>query len=139
MNLFFAKEILVSPIIFQFYCVKMSGKLKHLVKNWAQTFRFILFMITQHLLSKKSDLNILGNKKTRQITLLSIVLSKFLMKTLPTPERRRLGSRWLHIIRMGLPFSTSKFIVSRALSAAKKIIFEKLDINSYLSCNLIQK
>jgi hypothetical protein len=32
---------------------------------------------------------------------------------------RRDGSRWLHMILMGRPFSTSKFIVSRALSAEK--------------------
>ncbi len=33
---------------------------------------------------------------------------------------RRDGSRWLHMILMGRPFSTSKFIVSRALSAEKE-------------------
>ena len=45
---------------------------------------------------------------------------KFLMKTLPTPLLRREGSRWLHMIRMGRPLSTSKFIVSRARSAGSK-------------------
>lgn len=37
------------------------------------------------------------------------------------PDLLRLGSRWLHMMRMGFPLSTSKFIVSRALSAAKDI------------------
>ena len=54
------------------------------------------------------------------MALLSMALSRFLIKTLPTPDRRRLGSRWLHMIRIGRPFKTSKFIVSRARSAAKK-------------------
>lgn len=49
--------------------------------------------------------------------LLSIDLSRFLIKMLPTPERRRDGSRWLHMIRIGRPRSTSKFIVSKARSA----------------------
>mmetsp|Transcript_8037 Transcript_8037/g.10856 ORF Transcript_8037/g.10856 Transcript_8037/m.10856 type:complete len:223 (-) Transcript_8037:673-1341(-) len=35
--------------------------------------------------------------------LLSIVSSKFLMKMLPTPLFRAEGSRWLHMMRMGLP------------------------------------
>ena len=58
-------------------------------------------------------------EKVSYMALLSISLSKFLMKTFPTPDRRRLGSRWLHIIRMGRPFKTSKFIVSKARSAEK--------------------
>ena len=53
------------------------------------------------------------------MALLSIVLSKFLIKMLPTPERRRDGSRCDHMMRIGLPLSTSKFIVSRALSAVQ--------------------
>ena len=39
------------------------------------------------------------------------------MKMFPTPERRREGSRWDHMIRIGRPLMGSKFIVSRALSA----------------------
>lgn len=54
------------------------------------------------------------------IALLSILLSKFLMKTLPTPDLRREGSRWDHIIRIGRPFSISKFMVSSALSAVNE-------------------
>ena len=49
--------------------------------------------------------------------LLSIPLSRFLIKMFPTPERRRAGSRWDHMILIGRPFRPSKFIVSRALSA----------------------
>ena len=49
--------------------------------------------------------------------LLSIPLSKFLMKMFPTPDRRRAGSRWDHMILIGRPFRLSKFMVSRALSA----------------------
>ena len=57
-------------------------------------------------------------EKVSYMALLSMDLSKFLMKTLPTPDFRREGSRWDHIIRMGRPFITSKFIVSRARSAS---------------------
>ena len=63
------------------------------------------------------------------MALLSMLLSKFLMKTLPTPERLRLGSRWLHMMRMGRPFNTSKFIVSKARSAVaeqNKILSHKI-------------
>ena len=49
--------------------------------------------------------------------LLSMLLSRFLMKTLPTPDLRSDGSRWDHIILIGRPFIVSKFIVSSALSA----------------------
>ena len=52
--------------------------------------------------------------------LLSMLLSKFLIKTLPTPDFRNDGSRWDHMILMGRPFIVSKFIVSRALSAGNK-------------------
>ncbi len=55
------------------------------------------------------------------MALLSIDLSKFLMKTLPTPDRRKDGSRCDHMIRIGFPFKASKFIVSRARSAEKDI------------------
>ena len=41
------------------------------------------------------------------------------MKMLPTPDRRRDGSRWDHMIRMGRPLNVSKFIVSRARSAVE--------------------
>ena len=46
-----------------------------------------------------------------------MLLSKFLMKMFPTPERRREGSRWDHMMRIGRPFRLSKFIVSNARSA----------------------
>ena len=49
--------------------------------------------------------------------LLSMLLSRFLMNTFPTPDLRRDGSRWDHMILMGRPFIVSKFMVSRALSA----------------------
>ena len=49
--------------------------------------------------------------------LLSIFLSKFLIKIFPTPDLRKEGSRWHHIIRHGRPLIGSKFIVSKALSA----------------------
>jgi hypothetical protein len=54
------------------------------------------------------------------MALLSIVLSKFLIKTLPTPDLRSEGSLWDHIIRIGRPLIVSKFIVSKARSAEKK-------------------
>lgn len=53
--------------------------------------------------------------------LLSIDLSKFLMKMFPTPLLRRDGSRWDHMMRTGLPLMTSKFIVSKARSAGKTL------------------
>ena len=49
--------------------------------------------------------------------LLSMLLSRFLMKMLPTPDLRKEGSRCDHMIRIGRPFRPSKFIVSSALSA----------------------
>lgn len=51
------------------------------------------------------------------IALLSIVLSKFLMKTFPTPDLRSDGSRCDHMMRIGRPLIKSKFIVSRTRSA----------------------
>lgn len=51
------------------------------------------------------------------MALLSILLSKFLMNTFPTPDFLKEGSRWDHIIRIGFCFKVSKFIVSRARSA----------------------
>lgn len=56
--------------------------------------------------------------------LLSMDLSKFLMNMLPTPLLRRDGSRWDHMIRTGLPFITSKFMVSKARSAARRTFLE---------------
>ncbi|TGZ37515.1 Uncharacterized protein DBV15_04655, partial [Temnothorax longispinosus] len=43
-------------------------------------------------------------------------LSRFLINTFPTPDLRREGSRWDHMIRIGRPFILSKFMVSRARS-----------------------
>lgn len=49
--------------------------------------------------------------------LLSIPLSRFLMKMFPSPDRRIEGSRCDHMIRIGRPLRMSKFIVSSARSA----------------------
>lgn len=49
--------------------------------------------------------------------LLSMDLSRFLMKMFPTPLFLNDGSRWDHMIRTGLPLITSKFMVSSARSA----------------------
>lgn len=57
-------------------------------------------------------------EKVSYRALLSMDLSRFLMKMLPTPLFLSDGSRWDHMIRTGLPLITSKFIVSRARSAA---------------------
>lgn len=56
-------------------------------------------------------------EKVSYSALLSIDLSKFLIKMLPTPLFLSEGSRWDHMMRTGLPLITSKFIVSRARSA----------------------
>lgn len=56
-------------------------------------------------------------EKVSYIALLSILLSRFFIKMFPAPERRIEGSRCDHIIRMGLPNTVSKFMVSRARSA----------------------
>lgn len=56
-------------------------------------------------------------EKVSYRALLSMEFSKFLMKMLPIPDFRRPGSRWDHMIRMGWPLITSKFIVSSARSA----------------------
>ena len=55
--------------------------------------------------------------------LLSIPLSRFLIKMFPTPERRMDGSRCDHMILIGRPFRLSKFIVSRALSAERECVW----------------
>lgn len=56
-------------------------------------------------------------EKVSYSALLSMDLSRFLMKTLPTPDFRREGSLWDHMIRIGFPLTTSKFMVSKARSA----------------------
>lgn len=56
-------------------------------------------------------------EKVSYRALLSIDLSRFLMNTLPTPDFLREGSLWDHMMRIGFPFTTSKFMVSSALSA----------------------
>lgn len=57
-------------------------------------------------------------EKVSYRALLSMDLSRFLMNTLPTPDFLREGSLWDHMILIGFPFTTSKFMVSKALSAA---------------------
>ena len=53
--------------------------------------------------------------------LLSMDLSKFLMKMLPWPDLRSAGSRCDHIMRMGLPFSeVLHFFVSQLFQAKFK-------------------
>lgn len=56
-------------------------------------------------------------EKVSYSALLSIDLSRFLMNTLPTPDFLREGSLWDHMILIGFPLTTSKFMVSKALSA----------------------
>lgn len=46
-------------------------------------------------------------EKVSYSALLSIESSMFLIKMLPTPDFRRAGSRWDHIIRIGRPLMTS--------------------------------
>ena len=41
------------------------------------------------------------------------------MKILPTPDRRREGSRWDHMMRQAWSLMVVKFIVSRARSAVQ--------------------
>lgn len=53
--------------------------------------------------------------------LLSMESSRFLINTFPTPDFLSPGSRWDHMIRMGRPLITSKFMVSRARSAGKEV------------------
>lgn len=59
-------------------------------------------------------------EKVSYKALLSMESSRFLMKMLPTPDLRSPGSRWDHMMRMGWPFITSKFIVSSARSAGQE-------------------
>lgn len=56
-------------------------------------------------------------EKVSYRALLSMDLSRFLMKMFPTPLFLNDGSRWDHMIRTGLPLITSKFMVSSARSA----------------------
>ena len=58
--------------------------------------------------------------KVSYSALLSMVLSKFLIKMFPTPDRRSDGSRWDHMILMGRALMLSKFIVSKARSAERE-------------------
>ena len=62
-------------------------------------------------------------EKVSYRALLSMLLSKFLMKMLPTPDLRMDGSRWEHMIRHGRPLIVSKFMVSKARSAVNKITY----------------
>lgn len=76
-------------------------------------------------------------EKVSYRALLSMDLSRFLMKTFPTPDLRSDGSRCDHMILMGLPFTTSKFIVSRALSAETQTrCYEFLEIYSLVQQKL---
>ena len=59
-------------------------------------------------------------EKVSYRALLSMDLSRFLMNTLPTPDFLREGSLWDHMILIGFPLTTSKFMVSRALSAGRE-------------------
>lgn len=59
-------------------------------------------------------------EKVSYSALLSMDLSRFLMNTLPTPDFLREGSLWDHMIRIGFPLTTSKFMVSKALSADRR-------------------
>lgn len=56
-------------------------------------------------------------EKVSYRALLSMDLSRFLMKMFPTPLFLSEGSRWDHMMRTGRPLITSKFMVSRARSA----------------------
>lgn len=53
--------------------------------------------------------------------LLSMESSRFLINTFPTPDFLSPGSLWDHMIRIGRPLITSKFMVSRARSAGKEV------------------
>ena len=59
-------------------------------------------------------------EKVSYKALLSMESSRFLMKMLPTPDLRSPGSRWDHMMRMGWPLITSKFMVSSARSAGQE-------------------
>jgi hypothetical protein len=59
-------------------------------------------------------------EKVSYSALLSMDLSRFLMKTFPTPDFLNEGSLCDHMMRIGFPFITSKFMVSKALSAVKE-------------------
>lgn len=56
-------------------------------------------------------------EKVSYRALLSMDLSRFLMKMFPTPLFLSDGSRCDHMIRTGRPLITSKFMVSSARSA----------------------
>lgn len=59
-------------------------------------------------------------EKVSYRALLSMDLSRFLMKMFPTPLFLSDGSRCDHMMRTGRPLITSKFMVSSARSATKK-------------------
>ena len=56
--------------------------------------------------------------KVSYSALLSMSLSRFLMKMFPTPDLRNAGSRCEYMMRMGLPFTTWKFRTSMARAAS---------------------
>lgn len=64
--------------------------------------------------------------------LLSMDLSRFLMKMFPTPLFLNEGSRWDHMMRRGLPLITSKFIVSKARSAESRTAHSAQNIHHQL-------
>lgn len=63
------------------------------------------------------------------------------MKTFPTPDFLREGSLWDHMMRMGFPLITSKFMVSRARSAAREAKDRFLElvkkINVSMGCGIL--
>lgn len=59
-------------------------------------------------------------EKVSYRALLSMDLSRFLMKMFPTPLFLSDGSRCDHMMRTGRPLITSKFMVSSARSAERR-------------------
>lgn len=59
-------------------------------------------------------------EKVSYRALLSMDLSRFLMKMFPTPLFLSDGSRCDHMMRTGRPLMTSKFMVSSARSAERE-------------------
>lgn len=64
-------------------------------------------------------------EKVSYRALLSILLSRFLINTLPTQYFLKVGSLYDHIILIGRPLIVSKFIMSIALSAEIAIYLNK--------------
>lgn len=77
----------------------------------------VIKQVNVHRHATLQDRMLPNAEKVSYRALLSIDLSKFLMKMLPTPLFLSDGSRWDHMMRTGLPLITSKFMVSRARSA----------------------